>query len=45
MSAPKRSPIEKESLKNLTDQRYKNPQDARIQEKKLDKALRKLRGE
>lgn len=45
MSAPKRTRIAKESLNKLTDQRYKDPQDKRIQEKKLDKALHKLRGE
>ena len=45
MSAPKRSPVEKTSLKKPTDGRYKDPVDPRIQERKLDEALRKLRGE
>ena len=31
--------------KGLTDRRYNNPQDARIQKKRLDEALRKLRGQ
>ena len=39
----KERPGDKLIDKRLTDRRYNNPQDVRIQKKKLDKALRKLR--
>jgi hypothetical protein len=41
--ARKERPGEKLIDKNLTDDRYNNPQDARIQERKLEKSLEKLR--
>ena len=44
MARKKRSPIEELSRKGLTDQRYIDPQDARIQERKLKEALDKLSG-
>lgn len=43
--ARKKRPGEELMDKKLTDQRYNNPQDARIQKRKLDKALSKLRGQ
>jgi|GEM_PF-3861621 len=45
MPAPKRSPIERESIKSGGgDLRYKKPLDRRAQKKGADKVSRKLRG-
>ena len=44
MARKKGTRIGEKSREGLTDQRYTNPQDARIQKRKLDKALRKLKG-
>jgi hypothetical protein len=44
MARKKGTHIEEKSREGLTDQRYINPQDARIQKRKLDKALSRLRG-
>lgn len=43
MARKKGTHIGEKSREGLTDQRYNNPQDARIQKKNLDKALSKLR--
>jgi hypothetical protein len=43
MARKKGTRIGERSREGLTDQRYNNPQDARIQKQKLDKALDKLR--
>lgn len=44
MARKKGSRIGEESRK-LSDGRFKNPQDARIQKKSLEKAAKKLRGQ
>lgn len=44
MARSKGTRIGEESRKVLSDGRYNNPLDARIQEKTLQKALGKLRG-
>ena len=43
MARKKGTRIGERSREGLTDQRYNNPQDARIQKRKLDEALRKLK--
>ena len=43
MARKKGTPIGEKSREGLTDQRFTNPQDARIQKKNLDRALGKLR--
>jgi len=43
MARKKGTRIGERSREGLTDQRYNNPQDARIQKHKLNKALDKLR--
>ncbi|MBA7675640.1 hypothetical protein ES703_83876 [subsurface metagenome] len=45
MARKKETCIGEKSREGLTDQRYINPQDARIQKRKLDKALSRLRGQ
>ena len=43
MARKKGTRIGEKSREGLTDQRFTNPQDARIQEKNLDKALGTLK--
>lgn len=43
MARKKGTRIGEKSREGLTDQRFINPQDARIQKKSLDKTLSKLR--
>jgi len=44
MARKKETRIGERSREGLTDQRYTNPQDGRIQERRLKKALDKLSG-
>lgn len=44
MARKKGTPIGEESRK-ISDGRYKDPKDSRIQEKRLKEALEKLRGQ
>jgi len=44
MARKKGTRIGERSREGLTDQRYIDPQDQRIQERRLKKALRKLTG-
>ncbi len=43
MARKKGTRIGEKSREGLIDQRFNNPQDARIQKKNLDKAMEKLR--
>lgn len=43
MARKKGTEAEEVSREGLTDQRFKKPQNARIQKKKLDKTLSRLR--
>lgn len=43
MARKKGTRIGEKSREGLTDQRYNDPQDARIQKKNLDKAMERLR--
>ena len=43
MARKKGTRIGEKSREGLTDQRFNNPQDARIQKNRLDKAMQKLR--
>ena len=43
MARKKGTRIGEKAREGLTDQRYTDPQDARIQKRKLDKALERLR--